>query len=236
MVTIPGPSSSLEVPRGTSHFGIIKRKTTRRARISRAFSISTKEVTIEQFRRYDPNLGYAVDYTPSMQCPANMISWLDAVRYCRWLSEQEGIPEDQMCYPEIESINSRMVLDPDYLDRTGYRLPTGAEWEYACRAGASTTRYYGYSPDLLSRYAWEINNSGSKLQPVGQLLPNDFGLFDTLGNVMEWTQDPLEFTSGFTSQVHVDEGEAFGNYDFAVRDGSRKRVFVPALELAVREY
>jgi formylglycine-generating enzyme required for sulfatase activity len=78
---------------------------------------------------------------------------------------------------------------PDYLRRTGYRLPTEAEWEYACRAGATTSRYFGSTAELLSRYAWYNENSQNRTWPVGQKRPNDLGLFDLHGNVLNWCQD-----------------------------------------------
>jgi eukaryotic-like serine/threonine-protein kinase len=81
------------------------------------------------------------------------------------------------------------ALRRDYLSLTGYRLPTEAEWEYACRAGAVTSRYYGETEELLARYSWYTKNSGERAWPEGSKKPNDLGLFDMHGNVYTWCQE-----------------------------------------------
>ena len=121
--------------------------------------------------------------------PVLGVTWFAAAQYCRWLSEQEGIPEEQMCYPPIADIKDGMKLPADYLARTGYRLPTEAEWEYACRAGAVTSRPHGDGDDLLDYYARYAGNARGRAGRVGSLKPNDFGLFDMLGNAWEWCHD-----------------------------------------------
>ena len=84
-----------------------------------------------------------------------------------------------------------MRLPADYLARTGYRLPTEAEWEYACRAGAVTSRPYGSGDALLDRYARYDRNAHGRAGRVGSLKPNDLGMFDMLGNAWEWCHDAL---------------------------------------------
>jgi formylglycine-generating enzyme required for sulfatase activity len=82
-----------------------------------------------------------------------------------------------------------MKLAGNYLQRTGYRLPTEAEMEYATRGGAVTSRYYGETEDLLERYAWYVKNSQERSWPVGSKKPNDLGMFDVQGNVYTWYQE-----------------------------------------------
>jgi hypothetical protein len=81
------------------------------------------------------------------------------------------------------------ALRKNYLSLTGYRLATEAEMEYATRAGALTSRYYGETEELLTKYAWYFKNSLEKTWPVGNLKPNDLGWFDAHGNVYAWCQE-----------------------------------------------
>jgi formylglycine-generating enzyme required for sulfatase activity len=83
----------------------------------------------------------------------------------------------------------KMKVLPNYLQRSGYRLPTEVEWEYACRAGSEAGYAFGEPQELLARYAWFVENSLSQTRPVGRLKPNDVGLFDMHGNVWQWTLD-----------------------------------------------
>ena len=103
--------------------------------------------------------------------PANSMSQRTAIMYCRWLYEKTKV---------------------------FYRLPTEAEWEYACRAGTQTTYYFGNDPALLGKYAWYAKNSEDKFHKVGLKLPNAWGLYDMLGNLMEWT------LNHYTPNAYVD--------------------------------
>jgi serine/threonine protein kinase/formylglycine-generating enzyme required for sulfatase activity len=161
----------------------------RDVRIDHPFAIGTEEVTVAQFLAYSEHHFVHLQFSPTADCPMNNVSWFDAVSYCRWLSEQEGIPESQMCYPPLQEIKPGMRLPADCVQRSGYRLPTEVEWEFACRGGVSASRHFGEGEELLDQYAWFLRNSDDHAWPVGTLKPNDFGLFDMLGNVMERCHD-----------------------------------------------
>jgi len=190
MATLPGPVT-FRMGAGDQEEVRDRDETAHTRSIPRTFAIATKEVTARQFLTFKPAFPHrsSNEVSPDEDCPINVVTWLDAVAYCRWLSDQEGIAEEQMCYPPPGEFKEGMKPYPDYLSRTGYRLPTEAEWEYACRARAVTSRFFGDDREMLPRYAWFIKNSNGRTWPGGRLLPNDFGLFDVLGNIKEWCWD-----------------------------------------------
>jgi formylglycine-generating enzyme required for sulfatase activity len=158
--------------------------------VNRDFAISATEVSVEQFLEFFPTYAHRQNaYSSTPDCPVVALTWHRAAQYCQWLSEQDGIPADQLCYVRD---GDDMIPVGSSLTHTGYRLPTEAEWEYACRAGSRTPYYWGYNPDLAFRYAWLNGNADGHPWPVGCRCPNRFGLFDMLGNVAEWTHEPYE--------------------------------------------
>ncbi|MBI4662682.1 MAG: formylglycine-generating enzyme family protein [Verrucomicrobia bacterium] len=120
--------------------------------------------------------------------PVEMVSWHDAVEYCARLTARERA---------AGHMPGGCV----------YRLPTEAEWEYACRAGSNSAYSFGEDHATLSQYAWWAENGGPSPHPVGEKLPNDWGLYDMHGNVFEWCLDRYEAYPG---------GE--------IRDGQERRV------------
>jgi formylglycine-generating enzyme required for sulfatase activity len=110
--------------------------------------------------------------------PVEQVRWSDAVRFCNKRSELEGL---KPCY-------DLKTWQCDF-GASGYRLPTEAEWEYACRAGSDAAYFFGETPADLGKFAWFEKNAGGRPRATGQKKPNPWGLNDICGNVWEWCND-----------------------------------------------
>jgi formylglycine-generating enzyme required for sulfatase activity len=151
-----------------------------RVRITRSFYLGATEVTQGQFR------AVMMDQNPSLfggsdDRPVENVSWLDAIAFCNALSFAEGLP----LFYLFDGANVAVI---DW-NGPGYRLPSEAEWEYACRAGNPARYSFGDDPTGLDACVWYGGNSSNQTHPVGQKRPNGFGLFDMHGNVYEWCWD-----------------------------------------------
>jgi formylglycine-generating enzyme required for sulfatase activity len=130
-----------------------------------AFALGRYPVTFEEYDRFCDATGRDKPGDKGWgrgRRPVINVSWEDAHAYAQWLSAETGVQ---------------------------YRLPSEAEWEYACRAGSAAAYCFGDDEGLLGNYAWYDENSGEKTHPVGEKWPNSWGLYDMHGNVWEWVQD-----------------------------------------------
>ena len=178
----------------TDEQGTLDERPPHRVKITRAFYLAACEVTNRQFRVFVEKKKHATDaektglgghvYDPETKAlvrrpdvnfrkpgykhppaddePVVQVTWADAKAFCDWLGQEEHLP---------------------------YRLPTEAEWEYACRAGTTTRWSTGDDPAGLDETAWTIRNADSHMHPVGKKKPNAWGLHDMHGNAWEWCDD-----------------------------------------------
>jgi formylglycine-generating enzyme required for sulfatase activity len=160
------------------------------------FWVDTTEVTQEKFdsvmkaayTNYDTG-SWEHSFGAGVRYPALGRNWYDAVLYCNALSKKERFDTVYLFDSLFGTIGNGCGLNITGIDilKTGYRLPTEAEWEYACRAGATGEFYWG--SETAQNYAWYSVNAGDKSHPVAQKKPNDFGLYDMSGNLWEWCCD-----------------------------------------------
>jgi formylglycine-generating enzyme required for sulfatase activity len=206
MVYVPGG----EFMMGNDH-GNLDEAPAHKVKLS-AFLMDKFEVTHELFAK--AQLSNPSHWQDSPQKPVERVRWRDAKRYCNERSLLEGL---QPCYNE-----KTLDWDCDFT-ANGYRLPTEAEWEYACRAGTDTPYDFG-SADKLRQYGWAADNSDQKTHPVGQKKPNGFGLYDLYGNVSEWCEDVYSPTYYRESPVLDPHGPPNAGKDVkrVIRGGSWK--------------
>ena len=170
-----------------------------------SFYIDTHEVTqkaYEGLMEKNPSKSRAPDK------PVEQVGWYHAVLYCNMRSLKESL---KPCY-DAKTLSCGFAAD-------GYRLPTEAEWEYACRAGAQTKFSFGEEPAKLKASAWFRANADQTTHPVGQKAPNAWGLYDMHGNVAEWCHDI--YSEGFYQKTEAKDPRGPTNGDKrALRGGS----------------
>jgi len=170
------------------------------------FGIASTEVTVEVYKEFDPT--YIPDSTlreKSDKTPATMLLAVQMAEFCNWLSKRDAIPPDQWCYPvELTVLDCHPL--PDAMQKIGYRLPSTAEWDYACGCGSTAVRFYGDNQLYLNDYSWNKMNSGLQLRTVADQLPNPFGLFDTYGNAEEICISGLETWQPTEPPTYVSKG------------------------------
>jgi formylglycine-generating enzyme required for sulfatase activity len=178
------------IPPGTFTMG--EGNTAHEVTLTKPFMIGVHEVTQADYQtvmRINPSK------FKGSRNPVEMVTWNDATEFCRRLS----------------------LLPREKPAGRVYRLPTEAEWEFACRAGTTTTYSFGDDESLLSRYGWTKDNGGGTTHPVGSKLANPFGLYDVHGNVWEWCQD---WYGGYPSFAVTDPKGAVSGSSRVGRGGS----------------
>ena len=181
--------------------------------ISKDYYISKYEVTQAQWAEVMSGNPWGISTTPSNfsgdNHPVEQVSWYDCARFCNRLSELDG-------RTPVYDLTTWAI---DY-DADGYRMPTEAEWENACRAGTTTWSYWGDSFAEIGDYAWYYSNSSSQTHEAGLKLPNAWGLYDMNGNVYELCNDRYSGTY-YTNENRIDPvGPDTGSYR-VIRGGSR---------------
>ncbi|MFA7598947.1 MAG: SUMF1/EgtB/PvdO family nonheme iron enzyme, partial [Candidatus Cloacimonas sp.] len=161
------------------------RRNKRRSFEEPVYTVTLNSFYISVFQITQKEWGEVMGSNPSNNkgdnLPVENITWFDVIIYCNKRSFQEGLTQ---CYSNDTSKNIFCNFDAN-----GYRLPTEAEWVYAARGGKHSKGYKYSGSDDIEEVAWYNENSGDKTHPVGQKMPNELGLYDMSGNVLEWCWD-----------------------------------------------
>jgi formylglycine-generating enzyme required for sulfatase activity len=169
------------------------------------FYLDITEVTQDSYQRL---MGTNPSKWKAPERPVERVNWVQAVQYCNLRSQREGL---QPCY-DLTTFQCDFSAD-------GYRLPTEAEWEYACRAGTTTAWSSGDSATDLEKHAWLKPSAANTTHPVRQKAPNAWGLYDMHGNVAEWCHDFYAEGYGGGEAVSDPRGPAEGE-ERVVRGGN----------------
>ena len=200
------PQNALLLPKGTFSMGAYSRdlesydneRPTHKVSFQQTFYIWKTEVTQEQFEAL---MGYNPSHFKKCgpRCPVEQVHFHEAMAFCNALSKFEKIPACYECQHSKSQVRCKMKDHfTEYQSCKGWRLPTEAEWEYAARGNSIEARY-----KHLNKVAWYDKVSQKQTHPVGQKVPNDFGLFDTLGNVQEWVMDAAYRKYPLTEKVTI---------------------------------
>jgi formylglycine-generating enzyme required for sulfatase activity len=189
----------VKLPAGTFLMGSVKgkadEKPTHKVKVN-SFYIDIYEVTQKSYLAI---MGSNPSKFKDKKGAVERVRWTDAVRYCNARSVVEG----------LEPVYDIKTWKCDF-NKNGYRLPTEAEWEYACRGGSKAELFFTGGVAVLGRYAWFRKNSREKVHPAGKKRPNGYGLYDMYGNVLEWCNDNYSKDYYATSPLDNPRGPSSG--------------------------
>lgn len=199
-----------------------------------AFKIGKYEVTQAQYRAVTGKTPGYFSKNPvagevQENRPVEMVSWLDAVEFCNALSEKEGLGKVYTVNGSADGV--AVTMDGS---KSGYRLPTEAEWEYACRAGTLSGWSFGDNGSATGNYAWYHHDGiGNETHEVGKKKANPWGLYDMHGNVLEWCWDLYD---SYQSGAGTDPQGAVSGSGRVARGGGWSSPSATDLRSAARNY